>query len=381
MKPINRLLYVFVCTILFVLQMMPVAFAQKKSAVIKTATVNIILDTIATKITIPFGMEFLPDGRMLVSDRSDGKIWLINSVSKTKIALKNLPEVFGEGQAGMMDILCHPDYTQNGWIYFSYSGKKDDLNGTVVERAKLKGDELVDREIIFRSHPFFKNGAHYGGRMLLKDGYLFITIGERYALKDSAQLLGNDLGKLIRIKDDGTIPADNPFAQTAGARPEIWSYGHRNPQGITFHPQTGSLWESEHGPQGGDEINIIEQGKNYGWPVITYGIDYSGAPIGAGITEKEGLEQPLKYYKPSIGPSGMLFYTSDKIPSWTGNLFIGAMALTHLNRLVIKENKVIQEERIFEDKKWRIRSLKQGPDGFLYIGVDGGMVMRIRPSK
>lgn len=180
---------------------------------------------------------------------------------------------------------------------------------------------------------------------------------------------------------DGTIPADNPFVKTAGAHPEIWSYGHRNPQGITFHPQTGDLWESEHGPKGGDEINIIEPGKNYGWPVITYGIDYSGAPIGAGITEKEGLEQPLKYYKPSIGPSGMLFYTGDKIPGWKGNLFIGALALTHLNRLVIKDNKVVQEERIFEEKKWRVRSLKQGPDGFLYIGVDGGMVIRIRPSK
>jgi glucose/arabinose dehydrogenase len=194
-------------------------------------------------------------------------------------------------------------------------------------------------------------------------------------------MLGNDLGKVIRIKDDGSIPGDNPFVNTPGARPEIWSYGHRNPQGITFHPQTGDLWESEHGPKGGDEINIIEPGKNYGWPVITYGIDYSGAPVGAGITEKEGLEQPLKYYKPSIGPSGMLFYTGDKIPEWKGNLFIGAMALTHLNRLVIKENKVVQEERIFVDKNWRVRSLKQGPDGFLYIGVDGGMVLRIRPSK
>ncbi len=355
--------------------------AQKNSSIIKTKLTNLVVDTIVKDITIPFGMDFLPDGRMLVTDRSNGKIWLVNPGTKTKASLKNVPTVFDESQAGMMDILCHPDYEKNGWIYFSYADKKDGLNGTVVERAKLKGNELVSREKIFSTHPFFTNGAHYGGRLMLKGGYLFITIGERYALKDSAQLLGNDLGKLIRIKDDGTIPTDNPFVHTAGARPEIWSYGHRNPQGLTFHPQTGDLWENEHGPKGGDEINIIQPGKNYGWPVITYGVDYSGEPVGAGITEKEGLEQPVKYFKPSIGPSGMVFYTGDKIPSWKGNLFIGALALTHLNRLVIKDNKVIEEERIFEDKKWRVRSVKQGPDGFLYIGVDGGMVMRIRPSK
>jgi aldose sugar dehydrogenase len=355
--------------------------AQKKVAVIKTSTTNVILDTIAKNITIPFGMEFLPDGRMLVSDRADGKIWLINPDNKTKTSLKNLPSVFGESQGGMMDILCHPEYEKNGWIYFSYSEKKDGLNGTVVERAKLQGNELVSRQKIFGTHPFYTNGAHYGGRLLLKDGFLFITIGERYSLKDSAQLLGNHLGKVIRIKDDGSIPADNPFVHKTGARPEIWSYGHRNPQGLAFHPQTGDLWESEHGPKGGDEINIIKAGKNYGWPVITYGVDYSGEPVGAGITEKEGLEQPLKYYKPSIGPSGMVFYTGDKIPTWKGSLFIGAMALTHLNRLVIKDNKVIEEERIFESQKWRVRSVRQGPDGYLYIGVDGGMVIRIRPSK
>ncbi len=359
----------------------PEASAQKKSAVVKTEVASLVLDTIAKGITIPFAIEFLPDGKMLVSDRSDGKIWLVNPASKTKTALKNVPEVFNDGQAGMMDILIHPDYASNGWIYYSYSAKKDGLNGTVVERAKLDGNTLAGRQQIFTTHPFYKNGAHFGGRLVLTKGYLYITIGERYALKDSAQLLGNDLGKIIRLKDDGTIPADNPFVETPGAWPEIWSYGHRNSQGITLHPETGALWESEHGPKGGDEINIVEPGKNYGWPVITYGIDYSGQPVGEGITEKQGMEQPLKYYKPSIGPSGMMFYTGDKIPAWKGNLFIGAMALTHLNRLVIKDSKVIKEERIFEDKKWRVRSLKQGPDGYLYLGVDGGMVLRIREAK
>jgi aldose sugar dehydrogenase len=354
--------------------------AQKKSGLIKSDIGNLQLDTIAKDITIPYGMAFLPNGNLLVTDRSDGKIWLVNLTKKTKSALNNVPPVYGKDQAGMMDIILHPDYPQNGWIYFSYTAEKDGLNGTVVDRAKLEGNTLVNRERIFSSYPFFKNGAHYGGRLILTKGYLFITIGERYALKDSAQTLGSDLGKVIRINDDGSIPTDNPYIKTMGARPEIWSYGHRNPQGLTLHPETGFLWESEHGPKGGDEINIIQPGKNYGWPVITFGVDYSGATIGAGITEKEGMEQPLKYYKPSIGPSGMEFYTGDKMPAWKGNLFIGALALTHLNRLEIKENKVIKEERLFENMKWRVRSVKQGPDGYLYIGVDGGMVLRIKAA-
>jgi glucose/arabinose dehydrogenase len=356
-------------------------YAQKKSSVIKTKTASIKLDTIVRDITIPYGMEFLPDGNMLVTDRSESKIWLVDPAKKTKTALKNVPSAYGKDQAGMMDIILHPDYVKNGWIYFSYSAEKDGLNGTVVDRAKLEGSSLIARERVFTSHPFYKNGAHYGSRLVISKGYLFITIGERYALKDSAQFLANNLGKVIRIKDDGSIPADNPFVLIPGARTEIWSYGHRNPQGLALHPESGELWENEHGPKGGDEINIIHPGKNYGWPVITYGIDYSGEPIGAGITEKQGLEQPLKYYKPSIGPSDMIFYTGDKIPGWKGNLFIGALALTHLNRLVIKENKVIGEERLFENKKWRVRSVQQGPDGYIYLGVDGGMIIRIRPSE
>jgi glucose/arabinose dehydrogenase len=194
-------------------------------------------------------------------------------------------------------------------------------------------------------------------------------------------VLGNHLGKVIRLRDDGGVPADNPFVGKPGARPEIWSYGHRNPQGLAIHPATGELWESEHGPKGGDELNLVKPGRNYGWPVITYGVEYSGATIGDGITQKEGMEQPVKYYKPSIGPSGLAIYNGDRFPAWKGNFFTGALALTHLNRLVVSDGKIVKEERLLSDRKWRVRNVVQGPDGYLYIGVDGGMVLRIRPAR
>jgi glucose/arabinose dehydrogenase len=353
---------------------------QKKNWTFTTSSAKIKVEMVADGITIPFGMTFLPDGRMLVTDRSEGKILIVNPADGSKKSLTNVPAVHGQDQGGMLDIMLHPDYATNGWIYFSYSAIKDGLNGTVVERAKLNGAALTDRQVIFTTFPFFDNGAHFGSRLVISKGYIFITIGERYRLKDSAQLLGNDLGKVIRLHDDGKVPADNPFVNTPGARPEIWSFGHRNPQGLTIHPTTGELWENEHGPKGGDEINVIQPGKNYGWPVITYGVDYSGAKIGEGITKKEGMEQPLKYFKPSIGPSGMAFYTGDVFPAWKGHLFIGALALTHLNRLEIRNNQVVAEERLFDNQDWRVRSVIQGPDGLLYIGVDGGMILRIRPD-
>ena len=353
------------------------AQAQKKQQSAKPSPYRI--DTIVREVTIPYGMAFLPDGRLLVTDRSEGRIYLVDKGRKQ--SLSNVPQVHGKDQAGMMDIVLHPDYASNGWIYYSYSAVRDKENGSVVERARLKGTELTDRQVLFTTHPFYTNGAHYGCRLALKDAYLFITIGERYSLRDSAQLLGNHLGKVIRIHDDGRVPADNPFVGKAGARPELWSYGHRNPQGLAFHPVTGELWEGEHGPKGGDELNIVRPGKNYGWPVITYGVEYSGATIGDGITAKEGMEQPVKYYKPSIGPSGLMFYTGDAFPEWKGSIFQGALALTHLNRLEVMDGKVVKEERLFKDRQWRVRSVIQGPDGFIYMGVDGGMVLRIRPAR
>jgi len=355
--------------------------AQKPAKVVKTEAVDIAVDTVASDITIPFGMAFLPNGDLLVTDRNEGKIWRVDPRRRTKTALSNVPRAFTEGQAGMLDIALHPDHRSNGWIYLSYTAIRDSLNGTVVDRFRLKDGALTDVQRIFTCDPFFKNSLHFGDRLVFHDGHLFLTVGERSALRDSAQSLSNHFGKVIRIRDDGSIPSDNPFYNTPGAKKEIWTYGHRNPQGLFRDPATGTLYESEHGPKGGDELNIIRPGRNYGWPVITYGTEYSGKLINNGLAEKEGLEQPLKYYKPSIGPSGLVVYTGDRFPMWKGDVFTGAMALQHLNRLVIRDGQVVREERIFEGNRWRVRNVVQGPDGNLYIGVDGGMVLRIRPAK
>jgi glucose/arabinose dehydrogenase len=358
-----------------------ISCAQQSGAIVKSEDASFVVDTVATEISIPFGMAFLPDGHMLVTDRSNGKIWKVNPKTKAKTAIGNAPVVHAKGQGGMLDIALHPDFAKNGWIYLSYSAAQDGLNGTVVERFKLKNDQRTDVERLFTCSPFFKNDAHYGSRLVFDKGYLFFTIGERSALRDSAQTLTNHFGKVIRIHDDGRVPADNPFVNTPGAKPEIWSYGHRNPQGLFLNPMTGELLESEHGPKGGDELNVVKSGRNYGWPIITYGTEYSGQPINNGKTEQEGLQQPLKYYKPSIGPSGLLVYTGNEFPAWKGNVFTGALALMHLNRLVVEGGNVVKEERLFQGKNWRVRNVEQGPDGYIYFGVDGGSVMRIRPAK
>ena len=339
------------------------------------------LEVITDSITVPFGMAFLPDGKLLVTDRPKGTLILVDIDDGTRTFVEGLPPVMASADGGMLDIIVHPDFERNHTIYYSYSTMREDSTSTLaVDRATLEGTRIVGSERIFSALPYYKEPNHFGCRLVLKDGYLFITMGERYFLRDSAQTLSNHLGKIMRVFEDGSIPPDNPYVNTKGALPEVWSYGHRNPQGLAVNPVTGELWEHEHGPKGGDEINIIKPTLNYGWPVICYGIDYDGMPIGEGITEKAGMEQPLYYYVPSIAPSGMEFYTSDVIPQWKGNLFIGAMGLKHLNRLVIKDNKVIKEDRLLLDKNWRIRCVKQGPDGFLYIGIDKGRILRIKPK-
>ncbi len=353
---------------------------QKEFFIIKSEGTELKVETVTDSITITFGMEFLPYGRFLVTDRAIGNMVVVNTETGEKELLQGVPEVVGQGDGGLLDILVHPDYKNNGWIYFSYSEGDTTSNTMVVDRAKLVGLKLVQRERLFTALPYYKKPLHHGSRLVLKDGYLFIAMGEKTDLKDSAQTLNNHLGKVLRIYEDGQVPKDNPYVDTPNAKPEVWSYGHRNPNGLALHPATGELWEHEHGPMGGDEVNIIKPTLNYGWPVITYGLNYDSTSVGEGITKKEGMEQPVHYYKPSIAPSGMQFYSSDVIPLWKGNLFIGALALQHLNRLVIENNKVIKEERLLKDKNWRVRSVKQGPDGYLYIGVDGGKILRIMPN-
>lgn len=354
---------------------------QKEFFVIESEGTQLKVETVTDSITIPFGMDFLPDGRLLVSDRAVGNMVIVNTETGAKELLQGVPPVIGQGDGGLLDILVHPDYKNNGWIYFSYSEGDTTSNTMVVDRARLDGLKLVARERLFTALPYYKKPLHHGSRLVLTDGYLYIAMGEKTDLQDSAQTLNNHLGKVLRIYEDGRVPEDNPYVGKPNTKPEVWSYGLRNPNGLTLNPFTGDLWEHEHGPMGGDEINIIKPGLNYGWPVITYGLNYDSTKVGAGITTKEGMEQPLYFYKPSIAPSGMQFYTSDVIPVWNGNLFIGSMVLRHLNRLVIENNKVLKEERLLTDKNMRVRSVKQGPDGYLYLGVDGGKILRIMPGQ
>lgn len=353
---------------------------KRESFTIESEGMTLKVEVVTDSIVIPFGMDFLPDGRLLVTDRVVGHIVLVNTETGEKSYLQDVPKVVGAGDGGMLDILVHPDYRKNGWIYFAYSTGDTTSNTMVVDRAKLDGLKLVQRERLFTALPFYKKPLHHGTRLVLKDGYLFFGMGEKTDLKDSAQTLGNHLGKVLRVFEDGRVPPDNPYVNNPMAKPEIWSYGHRNPNGLTINPSTGELWEHEHGPKGGDEINIIRPTLNYGWPVISHGVNYDDTPVNEGQSAKAGMEQPIYFYKPSIAPSGMQFYTSDVIPAWNGNLFIGAMVLKHLNRLVIEDNKVVKEERLLTDKNWRVRNVKQGPDGYLYLGVDGGKILRIKPE-
>jgi aldose sugar dehydrogenase len=338
------------------------------------------VEVVATGFQRPSGLSFLPDGRLLVADRPAGTLSAIDVGSGVVTRIGGVPPVHAKVDGGLLDVLVHPDYTRNGWIYLAYAAELPEGNTTVVDRARLDGDRLVGIERLFAARPAIPNDNHFGCRLVLDRGFLFISLGDRDT-RELAQDVASDDGKIIRLREDGTVPRDNPFVKRKGALPEIWSYGHRNPQGLALHPETRELWEDEHGPKGGDEINVIQRGRNYGWPVITYGREYDGRPVGDGRTRQAGMEQPLYYYVPSIAPSGMLFYTGTAFPGWRGNLFIGAMALTHLNRLVADGGRILHEERLLDDRQWRVRVVQQGPDGFIYIGVDSGMVLRLRPVE
>ena len=356
------------------------AASDSSSVLVESEAASFRLQLVASGLSVPWAMAFLPDGAAIISERAAGRLSRLEPDSGQVTPLSGGPEdVYVQDNAGMLDVILHPAYPDNGWIYYAYTAGSADLNTTVVERARLEGLNLVDRQRLFEARPWFHNSIVYGCRLAFARGYLFVTMGDRWDHRHLSQSPGSHIGKIMRLWDDGTVPEDNPYVDLPGAASEIWTMGNRNPQGLTVHPATGELWEHEHGPQGGDEINVIRGGRNYGWPVITYGKEYGGSTIGEGITEKEGLEPPVHYWVPSIAPSDMVFYTGEAMPAWRGNLFIGALAGAHLNRLVIDSGKVVHEERLLVEEGWRVRLVEQGSDGLLYIGTDAGKVFRLVP--
>jgi glucose/arabinose dehydrogenase len=347
--------------------------AQDKNPINKQNSYELIVPD----LDIPWGFTFLPDGSILINEKAGKLIHFKNGI-KTEVT--GLPEVYVRGQGGLMDIISHPDYKNNKLIYFSYASTAGEGDGgnTTIARAELKDNTLLNLELLYKAEPNSKRGQHFGSRLVFdKEGYLFFTIGDRGNREVNPQDITRDCGKVYRINDDGSIPKDNPFVNKPNAKKAIYSYGHRNPQGMTLHPKTGEIWTHEHGPKGGDEINIINKGKNYGWPIISYGVNYSGTKF-TEITEKDGMEQPLHYWDPSIAPSGMSFINSKKYGDWDGNLLVGSLKFQYLDMCTIKDNKVIKEERLL-DELGRVRCVEQGPDGYIYVGIENlGIVKLIR---
>jgi glucose/arabinose dehydrogenase len=339
--------------------------------------------TLVEGLVHPWSLAFLPDGRMLVTERP-GRVRVVGRDFRLDPRpLEGAPQVAAVGQGGMFDVAPHPKYAENGWIYLAYNARGEGGHGTELARAKLDGHRLTQLQVLFRLEPKSSGGQHFGGRIVFDGaGHVFLTLGDR-GDRDRAQRLDDHAGSVIRLHDDGRVPADNPFVKRAGAKPEKFSLGNRNMQGAALHPQTGELWTHEHGPQGGDEINVIRAGRNYGWPVITYGANYGiGTRIGEG-THKAGMEQPLHKWVPSIAPSGMAFYEGDRFPRWRGNLLVGALRDQMLVRLELEGEKVIREERLIRNAIGRIRDVRTGPDGYLYLLTDesDGVLARLEPVK
>jgi aldose sugar dehydrogenase len=340
------------------------------------------VETVAKGLERPWALAFLPDGRILVTERP-GRLRIVERDGRVSKPLDNVPRVLARGQGGLLDVALDPHFSENRFVYLSYAEPGEGSTaGTAVARGRLAEGKLEDVQVIYRQQPKVEGGNHFGSRLVFaRDGTLFVTQGDRFAYRERAQDLSSGLGKIVRINSDGSVPKDNPFVGRTGARPEIWSYGHRNVQSAALHPETGQLWTVEHGARGGDELNHPEAGKNYGWPVITYGVDYSGAKIGEG-TAKPGMEQPVYYWDPVIAPSGMAFYTGDVFQNWKGSILIGSLTPGLLVRLSLKEGQVAREERYLGDLRERIRDVRQGPDGFIYILTDSpdGRLLRVRPA-
>lgn len=365
------------------LTVLPLALAVPAAAAfdpieVETVQAKVRVSAVLDGLQIPWGIDFLPDGRALVTERPGG-VRLADFTAGTSTMLSGAPAVAAKSQGGMLDVLVHPKYAENGWIYLCHSvSNDDDENTTRVARYQLRDGALVDEQVLFTAEPWLDTVHHFGCRLRIDgQGFLFVSVGDRQE-RERAQELDSHAGKIMRLHDDGRVPTDNPFVGTKDARPEIWSYGHRNPQGMAFDAQ-GQLWAHEHGPRGGDEVNRVQPGRNYGWPVITFGREYWGPRIGEG-TAKAGMQQPALQWTPSIAPSGMLFYSGDAFPAWRGQLFSGALVLTHLNRATVDGGKVVEAERLLDGRGLRIRDVEQDAKGLLYLLTDNGFVLRIEPA-
>ena len=357
------------------------AVAHASEPVLESAEHDFRVTIMTRGLEHPWGLAFLPDGRRLVTERP-GRLRLVEADGTLDPRpVEGLPPIADHGQGGLLDVALHPQFAENGWVYWSYAARGAGGTSTEVARGRLVEHRLENVEVLFRQEPKSGGGRHFGSRLVFdREGYLYVTLGDRGEMERSQEM--DDLaGKIVRLHDDGRIPADNPFVNQADARPEIYSLGNRNVQGAVLHPVTGELWTHEHGPQGGDEVNVIRAGRNYGWPVITYGVQYvTGTQIGEGA-HKAGMEQPLHVWTPSIAPSGMDFYQGDRFPRWRGDLFVGALRNQMVTRLRLDGKKVIGEERLLEGKLGRIRDVRAGPDGYLYLLTDArnGVIARLEP--
>jgi glucose/arabinose dehydrogenase len=347
-------------------------------ALITTEKLEFTIDTLATGLTNPWSTAFLPDGRMLIAERP-GRLRIWDQGKLLQQAVSGLPEIWASGQGGLLDVVLHPDYDKNQWIYLAFSKQIDGVGNTAIGRGRLSGSQFVDYELLFHGANLTSSSHHFGSRIVFDDeGYLFFCIGDRGVMENS-QKLSNHNGKVMRIYDDGSIPSDNPFVGVAGALPEIWSYGHRNIQGMDLHPETRELWTHEHGPKGGDEINLIEKGGNYGWPLVTHGINYDGSIITSDTT-LPGMIDPVLHWTPSIAPCGMAFVDSPRYPEWNGNMLVGALAGQHIHRVVFEGGNVVHTEKILQDFA-RFRDIRIGPDGFIYVLTEfPGILFRIIPE-
>lgn len=339
---------------------------------------GITAELIVPNLEIPWGFDFLPNGDLLITEKS-GKLLRYSNGSTNEIS--GLPEIKVQGQGGLMDVKLHPNFQVNRWVYLTYASPEGEGRGanTALMRATLENDALTNQKQLYKASPNSNKPYHFGSRIEFdNDGYLYFSVGDRGSRDENPQDITRDGGKIYRLNEDGSIPSDNPFVKEKGAKTAIYSYGHRNPQGMVKHPSTGEIWVHEHGPRGGDELNIIKKGKNYGWPVITYGINYSGTTI-TDETTKPGMEQPVYYWVPSIAPSGLEVISSDSYPDWKGNLLAGSLSFQYLERLVLEKGKVTYREKLL-DGMGRVRCVNQGPDGYVYVGIEGKGIYRLLPK-